>query len=305
MSIQLTRGSMTGEAALEWLIHNGRGVVTDYALYREPTPLPLGPEWSPADLAENVIDASTGPQLLNAAAVASAVAANRQLAVQLAWRDRYDAICIYYLRYRSFTPIESEFAQGIARWQHAVGGGLPVNGILDARTWQIMRPRGEPDTFTTTSGVVRPQGYAQVVQTFGDPSQNNAAWEAANIVPASAPAGFQFQLVAGGTRNTVRVHRLLQTHFEALFQAIANAGLWQAIQPVSGPYAYRPVRGGTQLSMHAFGIAIDINPAQFPRGQARVYPDPYVVQIFQDYGFHWGIFFRTADPMHFQFATGA
>jgi hypothetical protein len=34
-------------------------------------------------------------------------------------------------------------------------------------------------------------------------------------------------------------------------------------------------------------------------------PDPHVVQIFQDYGFHWGVFWGTPDPMHFQFATGA
>ncbi len=57
--------------------------------------------------------------------------------------------------------------------------------------------------------------------------------------------------------------------------------------------------------MHAFAIAVDINPTAFPRGQNQHIPDPHVVQIFQDYGFHWGVFWGTPDPMHFQFATGA
>jgi len=265
--------------------------------------LPQLGQWSLDSLGQ-AIDASTGPTLLNATEVARAVTANRRYSVRLRWQDRYDAISIYYLRYRTFTPTEQEFAQGVARWQQMVGG-LTIDGIIGPTTWRKMRPRGEPFMFTTAAGVDRPRGYTQVVSTFGNPAHNHAAWETANIVRANAPAGFHFNLLSGKTSNTVWVHQNIRDHFEQLFQKIANTGLWTAIQPVSGPYVYRAVRGGTQLSMHAFGIAIDINPAQFPRGQARSSPDPFVVQIFQDHGFHWGIFFPTPDPHHFQFATEA
>jgi hypothetical protein len=97
----------------------------------------------------------------------------------------------------------------------------------------------------------------------------------------------------------------LKTHFERLFETIVAAGLWDAIQPVSGPFAFRNVRDGTQLSMHAFGIAIDINPKEYARNQKKHFPSPDIVHIFQDYGFHWGMFWTHPDPMHFQFATGA
>jgi hypothetical protein len=255
-----------------------------------------------ANQVEQAINAAAGPILLTAAAEAAAVDANRRYSQSLGWSHRLAAISIYYLRL-AVAATEGEFAQAIARWQQAVG--LVADGILGPATWRRMRPRGEPHTFTTASGVVRPTGYAEVVAAFGDPSVNHAAWESSNIVRAQAPSGLQFQTLVGGSRDSVQVHRRLRDHFETLFEAIAEAGLWNRILPVSGPYAYRPVRGGTQLSMHAFGIAIDINPAVYAQGQARAHPEPAVVRVFQDYGYHWGMFFPTPDPMHFQFATRA
>lgn len=247
------------------------------------------------------IDASTGPDLLNPAQVARAVQQNRLFERRI-WRDYYDPISIYYLRYRFMTPTEPEFAQGVARWQQAVG--LSVDGVIGPHTWKVMRPRGEPHSFTTPE-LVRPGGRSQVLKTFGDPRANPGRWERANIVTANAPRGFQFQLYLGGPSPTVWVHRLVKPQFERLFQALAAEGLWDAIQPVSGPFVLRNIAGSTSLSMHAFGIAIDINPDLFKQGQNRVFPDPFVVEIFQDHGFHWGIFFPNPDPMHFQFATGA
>ena len=73
------------------------------------------------------IDASTGPNLLNDAQVAHAVQQNRRFESTV-WRGYYDPISIYYLRFRLFTPGESEFAQAVARWQSAVG--LNVDGII-------------------------------------------------------------------------------------------------------------------------------------------------------------------------------
>jgi len=247
------------------------------------------------------IDASTGPNLLNDAQVAHAVQQNRRFESTV-WRGYYDPISIYYLRFRLFTPGESEFAQAVARWQSAVG--LNVDGIIGPRTWKVMRPRGEPRSFTNPDDIARPGNFAQVLATFGDPRPNPTAWAKTNIVPAGAPRGFHFRLYSGGMSPTVQVHRLIRPQFERLFQSVAAEGLWDAIQPVSGPFVFRNIAGSTHLSMHAFGLAIDINPDVFAQRQNRVFPDPFVVEIFQDHGFHWGIFFPTPDPMHFQFATG-
>ena len=275
--------------------------------------LPRTDGWSFSGLGQP-IDASTGPDLLNANQLARAIPENRRQGERLRWKNLYFQISLYYLRFRNRVPGAAEFAQAVARWQQAVGGGLTPTGVIGPRTWRAMRPRGEPNTFTTVSGVVRPSSYNQVLATFGDPrrpghpNQLNAAWESANIVNANAPTGrrFIFNLQSGPiARPTVRVHRLIRDHFEAVFQAINAAGHWDDIQPVSGPYVFRAVTGGANLSMHAFGIAIDINPQWYARRQIACSPIPRVVEIFQDHGFHWGMFFETPDPMHFQFATGA
>jgi D-alanyl-D-alanine carboxypeptidase-like protein len=276
--------------------------------------LPRADAWSFSGLGQP-IDASTGTDLLNAVELARAIRENRRQGEQLRWKDRYLPISWYYLRFRNRAPGVAEFAQAVARWQQAVGGGLTPTGIIGPRTWRTMRPRGESNTFTTGSGIVRPNSFNQVLARFGDPrrpghpNQLNPAWESANIVNANAPTGrqFIFNLPTGPiVRPTVRVHQLIRNHFEAVFVAIEAAGLWDDIQPVSGPFNFRPATGGGQLSMHAFGIAIDINPAWYSRRlTAPCFPNPRVIEIFQDHGFHWGMFFPTPDPMHFQFATGA
>ncbi len=294
------------------LVHETTSYASPYTALEYSSHPELGGRGTVAQQQRKLIDASTGPNLLSASQVARAVQQNRQFEQRL-WKGLYSPISIYYLRYYTITPDESEFAQAVARWQRAVG--LSVDGIIGPNTWKVMRPCGEPAMYRTADGVVRPRGINQVIATFGDPTptrapldQANPNWERANIVHANAPAGLAFQIVVQGgviQRPFVRGHRLLKRHFERLFHDIAAAGLWNTIQPVSGPYNFRNVRGGRSLSMHAFGIAIDIKPDTFPRGQNRSFPDARIVQIFQDYGFHWGIFFPTPDPMHFQFATGA
>src|SRR4030067_3004073 len=156
--------------------------------------LPRADGWSLSGLGQP-IDASTGPDLLNAGHLARAIRENRRRGEQLGWKDRYVPISLYYLRFRNRVPGVAECAQAVARWQQAVGGGLTPTGIIGPRTWRAMRPRGEPNTFTTGAGVVRPNSYNQVLTTFrdprrpGHPNQLNPAWESANIVNANAPTG--------------------------------------------------------------------------------------------------------------------
>jgi hypothetical protein len=72
-------------------------------------------------------------------------------------------------------------------------------------------------------------------------------------------------------------------------------------------FNYRKVTGGTTLSFHAFGRAIDINPAQNPYVKPPKKPmksDMPVefVRLFTDLGFRWGGNWSTvSDPMHFDY----
>ena len=73
-----------------------------------------------------------------------------------------------------------------------------------------------------------------------------------------------------------------------------------------GCFAPRAKRGHPdQMSLHSWGIAVDINADQNPRGNPMVrdIPDAWV-HAFEAVGWTWGGRFPTADPMHLQFASG-
>ena len=62
--------------------------------------------------------------------------------------------------------------------------------------------------------------------------------------------------------------------------------------------AHNPAQG---LSLHSWGIAIDLNVPENQRGTAG-HMDPAVVQVFKRWGFAWGGDWHYTDPMHFEMA---
>ena len=74
----------------------------------------------------------------------------------------------------------------------------------------------------------------------------------------------------------------------------------------SGSYVFRPIRGGTHLSMHAYGVALDIAAGLNEMGKPY---DPKhglpmkVVHVFEKEKAIWGgRWHGRPDAMHFQFA---
>lgn len=57
------------------------------------------------------------------------------------------------------------------------------------------------------------------------------------------------------------------------------------------------------LSIHSWGAAIDINPAQNMPGVAGNLPSE-LVRLFESAGWQWGGRWKSKDPMHFQYYTG-
>jgi hypothetical protein len=72
-----------------------------------------------------------------------------------------------------------------------------------------------------------------------------------------------------------------------------------------GTYNYRRISGSSNLSLHAFGAAIDLDPDHNPlgmpwRADAGMMPME-VVEIFEAEGWKWGGRFQSRkDCMHFQ-----
>ena len=69
-----------------------------------------------------------------------------------------------------------------------------------------------------------------------------------------------------------------------------------------GGYNCRNVAGTKQRSVHAWGLAIDINSATNGRGTRGDIPDD-VVAMWEDHGFAWGGDWAYRDDMHFEVYT--
>lgn len=69
-------------------------------------------------------------------------------------------------------------------------------------------------------------------------------------------------------------------------------------------WAYRPVRGGSAISFHSPGIAVDLNAPRHPLGRRGTFT-PAQVRVInllaKKYGLRWGgNYRRRADEMHFE-----
>jgi hypothetical protein len=104
----------------------------------------------------------------------------------------------------------------------------------------------------------------------------------------------------------VTCHRVMLPQLRAALTEVVRAGLADRIHP--GEYggcfhprfiAEDPAKG---LSLHSWGIAIDLNVPGNQRGTAGEL-DREVVAIFKRWGFAWGGDWAYTDPMHLELAA--
>ena len=118
-------------------------------------------------------------------------------------------------------------------------------------------------------------------------------WVQAHIVEAEVP------LLEG----TVRCHERLLPQLAGALGELEERGLGELIDPdqYGGCWVPRHILGdpGRALSLHAWGLAVDLNVDDNPYGAEPVL-DPRVVETFERWGFAWGGHWRTPDGMHFE-----
>jgi len=100
-------------------------------------------------------------------------------------------------------------------------------------------------------------------------------------------------------------HRALFPQLTKALNEIVAAGLADKIHPEQYQGCYWPklIEDSDHLSMHAWGLAFDINTGTNQR-LTHGDMDPGVVAIFKKWGFRWGGDWKdTPDPMHFELAA--
>ncbi|MBD8868063.1 M15 family metallopeptidase [Nocardioides donggukensis] len=116
------------------------------------------------------------------------------------------------------------------------------------------------------------------------------AWVAANIRTERVPI-----------LGSVTCHRAVLPQLRSALSEVVERGLADTINPgeYAGCYYPRFIAGSTKLSLHSFGIALDLNTPGNQRGTVGEM-DRTVVSIFKSWGFAWGGDWNYTDPMHFE-----
>lgn len=139
----------------------------------------------------------------------------------------------------------------------------------------------------------RPKGFVKIL---GD-------WEKKNIVSVTLPITKHKE----NKKWTIECHKNIEQHLFNLFSDYVAKG-YEETYPIYQLGCFVPRKKmcnpKRSLSIHAWGLAIDLNWAKNPVGKQGDMPH-YVVTLFKQYGFDWGgVWTRPKDFMHFQFYRG-
>lgn len=109
------------------------------------------------------------------------------------------------------------------------------------------------------------------------------------------------ELEIGVIPKRIYCNRDLVKPLEEAFRNLIIRRKVDELRTWDGCFNIRQKRGGQSLSLHSWGIAIDVNAAWNPFGKKPTL-SPEFVACFTDAGFDWGGNWRgnSVDGMHFQ-----
>lgn len=102
--------------------------------------------------------------------------------------------------------------------------------------------------------------------------------------------------------NRIYLNRDLKEPFETALNNIIDRGLVDQFETFNGCFNIRGKKSNpNSVSLHSWGVAIDINAATNPFNKPPIMSKSFV-ECFTDAGFDWGGYWQKPDGMHFQLA---
>lgn len=146
---------------------------------------------------------------------------------------------------------------------------------------------------------------SQVPDLFGDPRDPSFAptylrtMDFTDLLPNfSHVRDFEGNPWAGKIYGNGYIKNMLRAALEAL----VARGIADQLHTYDGCFNIRQAKGGNFLSMHSFGLPVDLNAAENPFGGDPSFSDDFVL-CFSQNGWEWGGLWVPAsvrDGMHFQ-----
>jgi len=152
-----------------------------------------------------------------------------------------------------------------------------------------------------------PFGYDEIIQMYGFPPEDEKErwnWENENLCIVKLPFQIPYSFDKRKVVKSLRVHKKIGNIVLDTFNYIKEKGIEELVKDCAGAYVYRAKRSNPkQLSVHSWGIAIDINCLDNPFGETPKQPH-LLVEAFSKFGWVWGGYWKKPDGMHFQYAKG-
>lgn len=131
---------------------------------------------------------------------------------------------------------------------------------------------------------------AQALKKYGPPAQDNPFLFLWDVPP---------HLEIGVIPKRIYCNKEIIGRLSAAFKALIDTGCVQELKTWDGCFNIRKKRGLNSMSLHSWGIAIDLNAFENGLGQQPKL-SPEFVKCFTDNGFDWGGTWTRKDGMHFQ-----
>ncbi len=131
---------------------------------------------------------------------------------------------------------------------------------------------------------------AQCQKKYGTPSTDNpymVMWDVPSI------------LEIGVIPKKIYCNKDLVIPLSKAFQNLIHTGHVNELKTWDGCFNVRKKRGGSTMSLHSWGVAVDMNAFSNCFG-CKPTLSPGFVKCFTDAGFDWGGNWRKPDGMHFQ-----
>lgn len=148
----------------------------------------------------------------------------------------------------------------------------------------------------------------KLIEKFGDPLGDRKVFEALNMTFWDIPIFINTHIPA--LPNKLYCHKELVRPLQKVFYSLIESGLSKEIKTFDGCFNVRLIRGSKKnLSIHSWGLAIDLNAAHNPLGYMKSDSQaggltPFSLsfdEVFRSEGFTCGIDFVRNDGMHFEY----
>jgi hypothetical protein len=106
-----------------------------------------------------------------------------------------------------------------------------------------------------------------LIKLYGDPSIDTIKWERKNMVVWQVPSFITEYIEC--LPKKMYVHYTFQDTLHDWFEHLLSNGLYKEIKTYDGCWNVRKKRGLSTLSIHAFGMAVDLNASHNPLGLNR------------------------------------